>query len=422
MRPGHEHILAVGDEGEGFLRTIWEVAGTTAISLITEVSRLDRHTALREFEMAFGVGDKASLSQWVDAAAAIHRVRPITRVMGMYDRFLPIAAFVAQALGADGPDPEVVRVTHHKATFREWLTEAGAQEFPAKPVSSADEVVGFAAKYGWPVVVKPAYGTGGTGITVVASAEVAADAFAHARSADAEVLVEAYQAGPTFDVQTFSEDGEHLVVAIAREYNYQTHPVIQGIALPAVVGLADRKSIEDHVATVLTALGHRDGPTDCDLVLTSNGPVVIEAHLRMGGDRITDLVRDTLGVDIKRAYAAQLLGKRVLPRLRARLQKAQDTPKASAMWFVSPAVDGTLVDVEGLDALADHPRVDGCQLRVRPGERVTPVRRAAHRVLAFKVDDTDAEAAVRTAEQLAAEVRFVVAVEPQLSTMKGEMK
>nr|WP_052478834.1 ATP-grasp domain-containing protein [Kibdelosporangium sp. MJ126-NF4]CEL20873.1 carboxylase [Kibdelosporangium sp. MJ126-NF4]CTQ98322.1 carboxylase [Kibdelosporangium sp. MJ126-NF4] len=415
MRSGNEHILAVGDEGEGFLRTIWEVAGTTAISLLTAVSRLDRHTALREFEMAFGVGDNAPLSQWADAAAAVHRVRPVTRVIAMYDQFLVIAAHVAQALGIEGPDSEIVRVTHHKAAYRAWLDEAGVQPFPSKPVACATEVVRFADKHGWPVVVKPAYGTGGSGITVVTSADATEAAFDHARCADAEVLVETYQDGPTYDVQTFSENGEHLVIAIAREYNYRTHPVIRGIALPAVLDPADRKAIEDHVAAVLTSLGHRDGPTDCDLVLTPSGPVVIETHLRMGGDRITDLVRDALGVDIKRAYAAQLLGKRVLPRLRTRLEQAQDSRKASAMWFASPGVDGTLVEVHGLDTLSEHPQVDDFQLRVHPGDRVTPVSRAAHRVLAFKVDDTDAEAAVRTAEQLAGRIRFVVAVAPHQS-------
>jgi len=415
MGSGNEHILAVGDEGEGFLRAIWEVAGTTAISLLTEVSRLDRHAALREFEMAFGVGANAPLSQWADVAAMVHRIRPVTRVIAMYDQFLFVAAHVAQVLGVAGPDPEVVRVTHHKATYRAWLDEAGVQPFPSKPVESADEVVRFADEHGWPVVVKPAYGTGGSGITVVETADTAEAAITHARSAAAEVLVETYQAGPTYDVQTFSEDGEHLVVAIAREYNYPKHPVIRGIALPAVVDPVDRKAIEDQVAAVLTSLGHRDGPTDCDLVLTSSGPVVIETHLRMGGDRITDLVRDALGVDIKRAYAAQLLGNRVLPRLRTQLDRARERRNASAMWFVSPDVDGTLVDVHGLDALSEHPQVDDYQLRVHPGDRVTPVRRAAHRVLAFKVDDTDAEAAVRTAEQLAGHVRFVVAVEPHQS-------
>jgi len=59
---------------------------------------------------------------------------------------------------------------------------------------------------------------------------------------------------------------------------------------------------------LLDAVSLREGPSHTELKLTSRGPRIIESHNRIGGDNITDLVRQVHGVDFERLAVGVPLG------------------------------------------------------------------------------------------------------------------
>ena len=72
-----------------------------------------------------------------------------------------------------GPPPEAIRSLGDKVSARKIAQRAGAPQVPGTPdpVTSADEVVAFADKFGLPVAIKAAFGGGGRGLKVARTRE-----------------------------------------------------------------------------------------------------------------------------------------------------------------------------------------------------------------------------------------------------------
>jgi acetyl-CoA/propionyl-CoA carboxylase biotin carboxyl carrier protein len=103
-----------------------------------------------------------------------------------------------------GPPPEAIEVMGDKVSSRIAAQEAGVSGVPGTTefLTSADEVIAFGEEHGWPVAIKAAYGGGGRGMRVVASAEDAPGALESAQSealkgfGRAECYVERYLTWP----------------------------------------------------------------------------------------------------------------------------------------------------------------------------------------------------------------------------------
>ena len=98
------------------------------------------------------------------------------------------------ALAADGvavhPGPEALRFAQDKAVMRDRLTELGLPSPRWARVDSAEQLAGFAARVGWPVVLKAARGGyDGKGVWVIDSPDAAADVLGSGTPLIAEELV-----------------------------------------------------------------------------------------------------------------------------------------------------------------------------------------------------------------------------------------
>jgi acetyl-CoA/propionyl-CoA carboxylase biotin carboxyl carrier protein len=119
-----------------------------------------------------------------------------------------------------GPPPEAIEVMGDKISSRIAAEKAGVAGVPGRsePLTSPDEVVAFGEEFGWPVAIKAAYGGGGRGMKVVASAAEAADAMeSAAREAQAyfgrpEIYPERYLGWPRHvEMQVLADQHGHTL-------------------------------------------------------------------------------------------------------------------------------------------------------------------------------------------------------------------
>ncbi|HEX5568621.1 MAG TPA: ATP-grasp domain-containing protein, partial [Streptomyces sp.] len=299
--------------------------------------------------------------------------------------------------------------------MRDRLREAGVEDTPSGRVGSLEELRAFVSEHGLPCVTKPVSGAGSVGVTVVREEGDLAAAFERASGdfagvPDAGVLAERFHQGPQFSVEAFSELGEHEVVAITRKFSDPVNFVEVGHVSPAPLDAEQRAVVGDHVVRVLDALGVRTGATHTEVVLGPDGPRVIETHVRMGGDEIPALALDATGVDIAQCLLRQVLGEKVLPGIRARLEEGP-SGRSSAIWFGAAPAAGELLEVTGLEEARQVPGVSEVEPLVRHGAPLRLLESSEDRVAYARALGATADEAVEAARRAVGRLGFRMRVD-----------
>ncbi|SDY49230.1 ATP-grasp domain-containing protein [Amycolatopsis xylanica] len=295
-------------------------------------------------------------------AKSLHSVEPFVRVLTQTESALLISAHISDHLNLTSGDLNVARTLHDKRKLRKLLNDANLGPVGFSCGGSLPELAEFVRRHG-PSVVKPAMGSGSLGFRRILSPdELAATWEWMAEVGMKHFMMEELLVGPEYSVETYSRDGEHTVLGIT-EKHLTAEAIEIGHVFPAALGTDVEATVAEFVAEVLAAVGLRDGLTHTEIILTSGGPRIVEAHNRRGGGRINDLVSVVRGVDMESLYFSQ-------PSALVGL----DPPSgAAATWFVH-ARPGRVVSISGLDAVRGMDGVLDARLKVRPGDLVRPLQ------------------------------------------------
>lgn len=220
------------------------------------------------------------------------------------------------------------------------------------------------------------------------------------------MLAERFHEGPQFSVEAFSENAEHQVVAVTRKFSDPEHFVELGHVVPAELAPGQVESVHHTVGALLDALGVASGATHTEVVLTKDGPRVIETHLRMGGDEIPVLVREATGVDLGDFLARQASGESVLPELRAAL--AAGRLRSAAIWFAAAPSQGVITEIRGLDEARRTAGVDEVVLLAEPGTVCEGLQSSDSRPASARAHGDTADEALDAARTALAALEFHV--------------
>jgi biotin carboxylase len=224
------------------------------------------------------------------------------------------------------------------------------------------------------------------------------------------VLAERFFEGPQFSIEGFSEDGEHVFVAIARKYSDLVTFSELGHVLPAPLSLAEEKLIEQYAADVLDALGVRFGPTHTEFVLTPEGPRIIETHLRLSSDT-GPLVPGATGVDLVETQVRQTMGDKVLSAVRRTLEDSSVSRRFGAVWYANTGLTGQLVKIVGIEEAGSDPGVTVTP-HAQPGARLDGLRDNYSRLAEARAFAADPEQALAMARDAIRSLKIVVHAPP----------
>lgn len=207
-------------------------------------------------------------------------------------------------------------------------------------------------------------------------------------------------------MESFSEQGEHVVVTITRKYSDPRSLVELGHVMPAPLEPEQQTAIRAHVIGTLNALGVEFGPAHTEVVLTERGPRIIETHLRTGGDEIWNMVTDATGVDLIEAQLQQVLGEKVLAGLKVVLDDPDRTRRYEAIWYAGAPAAGTLAEVAGADAA--HPEEVRLEVLGSPGAQLNGLQDSDSRLARARAHADTAEKAMTLAKAAIDGLTFVI--------------
>jgi biotin carboxylase len=217
----------------------------------------------------------------------------------------------------------------------------------------------------WPVVVKPPASAGNDSVFFCNTEDELKNAFQHIHGQVNElgirnehVLAQSYLRGTQYVVNTVSIDGQHYVTDIwsdRRKIRPGASNVYDREDLLPRCG-ATQLALTAYVESALSALGIRNGPAHSEVMLTADGPVLIETAARMQGAMLEEPVIAATGES-----QVTLTVERYCKPDRFRKRIGTDYPLRKHVICVALISEnsGTVTDLSGLDRIRALPSFSG---------------------------------------------------------------
>lgn len=202
--------------------------------------------------------------------------------------------------------PGISYDTAIKATDKGEMIKALKDYAVASPwyyiVENKEKLHTIAKKLTYPCIIKPTDNAGGRGVILVNRAKELKDAYKYseAQSQDGTVIIEEYMEGQEVSVEVVCIDGEAHILAITDKLTTGPPYFVEiGHSQQSMLPGEDLVKIRKLTEQAVSAIGIKNGPAHVEIMLTSEGPKIIELGARMGGGFIAShLVPLSTGVDM----------------------------------------------------------------------------------------------------------------------------
>ncbi|NEE02946.1 ATP-grasp domain-containing protein [Phytoactinopolyspora halotolerans] len=360
------------------------------------------------------VADTNSPEAVVEAASALASRRPVDGVLSTCDYYLDTVAAVAAALGLPGARPEVMRRANQKHLVRAALDDAGLPNPRFAVVADWKHARAAAQRIGTPLVAKPVDLNAGTAVEIIRDEAALKDAFWAVAGLERNtrgqplrrlLLLEERLRGQEVSVEAVTYGGTTTVIGITdKSVTAPPACVESGHMFPARLDPGVAREVEDFVRDVLAAIGYTHGLSHTEVMITPDGPRLVEVNPRQGGGYIFDLVDVVTGTHPLEMLVDLALGR--MPRLGTEtIRSRRATARSAAVVFVMSPRQGTVRRISGLEALEADPRVHRWTMTPAPVTAHRPRDNDAY-IGHVLVADPDGDAARAHAETLVGGLRL----------------
>ena len=255
----------------------------------------------------------------------------------------------------------------------------------------------------FPCIMKPTDNAGSRGVVLAHDLNElkAAYDYSHGESRSGAIIIEEYLQGPEFSVEVMVVDGEPHVLQITDKLTTGApHFVEMGHSQPTSQNEDNQAKIKSLAIRACKAVGINCGPAHVEMILTEDGPKMVELGARMGGDCITThLVPLSTGIDMVEATIDVACGKK--PDIEHKFSKG------SAIRFFRTSA-GLLKSVEGIEEAEQIPGVREITIVKKIGTMITDIGSSVDRI-GFVVAQADsAEEAVRVCEKAVGTIKITI--------------
>ncbi|MCX7193569.1 MAG: ATP-grasp domain-containing protein [Proteobacteria bacterium] len=310
------------------------------------------------------------------AALAIHEKTPFDAILCLIDIRMIEAARLAARLGLKFLNCKTAKLVRDKYSVRERLAQHAIRQPRFALATTNAELKTAVETIAFPVLIKPSDGYGSQNIlTFTSEAEFAALAAPFANylplktdyglgvHANDRLVVEEFIRGEVIGCETITVDGKHIFLGINDKVFFPPPCFgIKGSCFPS--GRFDTEQIRDYVFQILDALNFNFGVAHTEIIITPEGPYLVEVNPRLIGAHIPRL----LGFALERSIYADVINLHLGCDL-SQLQGLEAHQVAVSRWITS-SQNGILNAV--VTPKTDDPRIMAVHVFKKPGDRVRP--------------------------------------------------
>ncbi len=199
-------------------------------------------------------------------------------------------------------------------------------------------------KINYPVIIKPTDSSGSRGVILVHSEAELMEAMEYSmgESRKGNLIFEEYMVGPEVSVEVMVLEGNPYILQITDKLTTGAPYFVEmGHSQPSKLPDKIQNEIRMLAINACKAVGIMNGPAHVEIIVTDNGPKMVEIGARMGGDNITThLVPLSTGIDMTKATIQIACGEK--PDINIKFNKA------SAIRFFN-VPKGEIINITGLE-------------------------------------------------------------------------
>lgn len=308
-----------------------------------------------------------------------------------------IVAKVAETLGLPGITYKAAFTATDKAAMRRCLEKAGVPIPKYISVNTREEYEAAIKQFKEKCVVKAVDNSGSRGIQLIYDINDSMkinEAYNYCKefSRSGELLIEEFMEGPEVCVETLNYKGQCYPIQItdqlAKEPPFFTDA---GYSQPTFLSDDIKNQINDIAIRANIALENFMGSSCTEIIVTKDGPKVVEVGPRLAGDYMTShLVPLSTGVDMVDAIIKIALGE--APDLEKKYNKG-----SCIRYYMKPVV-GKIKTIEGIEAAKNIPGVNWVHMMKEPGDMAVELRSSNDRIGFVMAQGDTSEAAINACE------------------------
>lgn len=241
----------------------------------------------------------------------------------------------------------------------------------------------------YPCVMKPTDNAGNRGVCYVSNETdlLAHYSYSHENSRGGKVIIEEYMEGQEVSVEIIVYHGEVHILAVTDKLTLGKPYFVEiGHAEQSMLDAESVERIKDLATRAVKAVGIDDSPAHVEIMLTKDGPKMVELGSRMGGGCITThLVPLSTGIDMIQSVMNMSLG-----------MEPDVTPKfnrGSALRHIV-GMEGTIVSIEGVEEAKSFAGVNEVTILKKIGDEVHYFKNGSDRIGYVIASAEDTEKAI----------------------------
>lgn len=293
-----------------------------------------------------------------------------------------LADQLSEALGLRTNRTGFSEARRNKFKMIDAVAVAGLRTAAQLITDDAEEAVAWAEGSGyWPCVAKPLSSASTDGVFICRDADALRAAFPSIltsttvfNAANTEVLVQSFLEGTEYIVDTVSVDG-HAYVCGVWQYEKRLLPngkpiynrdILVSPTDPAAVALID------YTRAVLDALRIQNGPAHSEVIITPDGPALVEVGARLNGNMHPAFHDACLGVNM--ADLTALAYARPEQFLAEYLDAVYQKRQPAVVYNTPTMLSGRVVSINEavVEEIRNRPSVVDLTVKRKPGDVIVP--------------------------------------------------